>query len=115
MSRPLAIFLASLFCAGHVYAQGLAPLSGPNLSNLPPSAPEAKPTGAVAVPATPMQPATPATPATPADQVWVNTAAKIYYCPGSPYYGRTAAGDYMREATARAMGAQAAQGRGCGR
>jgi hypothetical protein len=37
--------------------------------------------------------------------VWVNTRAKVYYCPGSRWYGGTAYGRFMTEREAVAAGA----------
>lgn len=83
-----------------------------------------------AVPATPAKPgvapakpATPAVPAVPAKaasgvglggtQVWVNTAAKVYHCPGTKYFGKTKKGQYMSEAAARGAGNRADRGVAC--
>lgn len=46
-------------------------------------------------------------------RVWVNTASKIYHCPGSANYGNTARGQYMPESAAVRAGARPAGGRRC--
>lgn len=46
-------------------------------------------------------------------KVWVNTASGVYHCPGTKYYGKTKAGEYMSEAQARGSGYHAVQGAGC--
>ncbi|WP_323030703.1 signal peptide protein [Brachymonas denitrificans] len=77
-----------------------------------------------AVPATPAKPgvasAKPAVPAKAASgvglggtQVWVNTAAKVYHCPGTKYFGKTKKGQYMSEAAARGAGNRADRGAAC--
>jgi hypothetical protein len=57
-----------------------------------------------------------ARPAPPAgtDQVWVNTASKVYHCPGTRYHGNTKSGEYMSEAAAKAKGYRPSRGKECG-
>lgn len=47
-------------------------------------------------------------------KVWLNVASRVYHCPGSPQYGKTARGVYRTEAEARNEGHRPAGGRACG-
>jgi hypothetical protein len=46
-------------------------------------------------------------------RVWLNLSSRVYHCPGTRYYGRTARGEYMTEAEARRRGARPSGGNPC--
>jgi hypothetical protein len=62
-------------------------------------------------------PGGPRPPATPADtsrvRVWLNLNSRVYHCPRSATYGRTARGEYLPEGEARRRGGRPAGGRPC--
>ena len=56
-----------------------------------------------------------ADPVVPQDiRVWLNTASKVYHCPGSANFGTTSRGEYMIESAAVGAGARPAGGKRCG-
>ena len=109
-------------CRGHggVEAFGAAP-SATTPASTPTPSPAAPATTPVPVPAPigASSPSTVARPAPPAatdggsNQVWVNSSTKVYHCPGDRYYGKTKAGEYMTESSAKAAGDHASHGKGC--
>ena len=52
------------------------------------------------------------TPDNPTD-VWVNSATKIYHCPGSRPYGKTKTGAFMTEAAAKTAGDRPSHNKSC--
>jgi hypothetical protein len=133
MSKFIATVLSSLLLAGAAYAQASRPMAAPGTAGIPgaPAAQVGAATSAATAPppmAAPMAAPAPAMAAPAAaapvaataaaagggpDKVWVNTKSNIYHCPGTKYYGKTRAGEYMSEADAKAKGARSGQGKPC--
>jgi hypothetical protein len=85
-------------CSGHGGVQTWG-ATAPAVTAAPPaSAPAAPAAGA---------------PAAGPGMVCVNTASKVYHCPGDRWYGKTKAGEYMAEAKAKAAGDRPDHGKAC--
>lgn len=96
-------------CSGHGGVQAYTSPSATTAPAATPVAPAAAP--AATAPAT--KGAAVAAPGAHAGQVWVNTASKVYHCPGSHWFGKTKQGTYMTEAAAKADGDRASNGKAC--
>lgn len=97
-------------CRGHKGVQTwFASAAAAPASPVPATPAASKPMAAAPAPA----PAKVAAPTGGTGQVWVNTASKVYHCPGDRYYGKTKAGSYMTEAAAVAAGDHPDHGKAC--
>jgi hypothetical protein len=88
-------------CRGHGGVQSWGEAPGPGTAPSP--AAQTAPTASQSVPSAPAG----------AGQVWVNTASKVYHCPGDRWYDKTKHGSYMSEAQAQAQGARPDHGKAC--
>lgn len=103
-------------CRGHKGVQTWYAAAGAPAASTPTAAAPAQPTAAP--PMTPTKTVTRTPVASPAPgggngQVWVNTASKVYHCPGDRWYGKTKAGSYMTEQAAIATGDRPDHGKPC--
>ena len=78
-----------------------------------PAAPAPAPVAPAATAAARPAPVVGSTSAGAAGQVWVNTATRVYHCPGDRDYGHTKQGSYMTEAAAAAAGDRPSRGKTC--
>lgn len=103
-------------CSRHrgVESYAPAPASAARTDQAVPPVPASPPPAQASGPASAAPaPNLPARPTAGSGQVWVNTASKVYHCPGGRWYGKTKAGKYTTEAAARAEGDRPDHGKAC--
>ncbi|GAC1611218.1 MAG: hypothetical protein NVS3B3_21880 [Aquirhabdus sp.] len=103
------LFAIGTLIAGVSFAQtpAPAPASTPATKMPAPAAASAKATAKASASATPEAAGG------GVGKVWVNSKSNTYHCPGSKFYGKTKAGEYMTEAEAKTKGAHADHGKAC--
>jgi hypothetical protein len=95
-------------------ASRMAPATTPTVAQtVPPTAPAGTPKIAQTAPPAAAVQAPGSNRTAAAGQVWVNTASKVYHCPGTRYHGNTKTGEYMSEAAAKAQGFRPSRGKEC--
>lgn len=100
MRRLVAIFVVfiALLTPGAVRAQQTqSPTSAPQTAQSKPAASQDSS----------------ATQGNPDVKVWVNTKTGVYHCPGTHWYGKTKAGEYMKQSEAHQKGFRPAYYRPC--
>ena len=113
-------------CSGHKGVQTWYLAESSPSKQAPPPAPSAAPSAQTPPAASRPAPASAAAAPKPAQStqqapapgggpgmVWVNTASKVYHCPGAAYYGKTKAGKYVTEDAAKAEGDRPDHGKLC--
>lgn len=93
--------------------RGNRPANGRTCGPLPNVADPATPRAAAAPLAAVGSASSPASTPRASVRVWVNTASRVYHCPGTRWYGATKAGTYMTQSAARSAGHRPANGREC--
>jgi hypothetical protein len=99
-------------CRGHGGVKEFTDEATPATAPSTPPASTTKPASQVATAKPAAQPMSPP-PSGSAGQVWVNTASKVYHCPGTEWFGKTKKGEYMSESAAKADGARPDHGKVC--
>jgi hypothetical protein len=102
-------------CARHggVQSYGSSDSTRPATASQPQASTTSRPAPKSAAPAAPATSAAAASQRPSSGQVWVNSASKVYHCPGDRYYGKTKAGSYMTETAAKAAGDRPSGGKAC--
>jgi hypothetical protein len=97
-------------CAGH---KGVASWGTADTSQATPAATSPSATSGKTAAGAAAAPGTAAAKTGGPGQVWVNSASKVYHCPGDRYYGKTKSGEFMSQSAAVAAGAHPSGGKAC--